>query len=164
MPKIKLLQPLRVNKNAPPEQAAMMLATNRALRWLAQQFPVAFPHDTKALHPLAIGIREQVLDAVSSSGDTASSAPDTDVALRALGLWTRSLAYVIAAADGRDRLNLDGTVSTPISAAHQAYARRVLDERKARKRAAKAPTPRPKPTAPTRVPTRAVIKLRRASA
>ncbi len=163
MPKVKLLLPLRVNKNVPPEKAEELLATNRALRWMAQQYPVAFPQDTQALHPLAIGIAEQVLDTLSSSPDTASSGPDTDVVLRALGVWTRSIPYITAAAEGRSRLNLDGTVSTPISEPHQAYAKRLLDERRARQKAAKAPAPKPAKIAPPRASTRPKLSLRRSA-
>lgn len=163
MPKVRLLQPLRGNDYTSSKKRELFHATHVALLWLAKHYPQAFPEEVKAVHPLAIGVREQLLDALSSAPDTAPSRPDTAILLRALGIWTKSIPYLNAAAKGRDRLNLDGTVATPISEAHRAYARRLLDERRARQKATPAPTPKPKPIAPQKASARPVLKLRKAS-
>ena len=111
------------------------------------------------LHPLAIGIRDQVLEAIASE----PNAPDAGIVLRALGMWTKSGPYVTAAAKGRNRLNLDGTVATPISDAHRAYAQRVLDERKARRKPATASKPTPAPIARSGASTRPTLTRRRSA-
>lgn len=157
MPKIKLLQPLRVNRSVSPEKVEELLGTEKTLRWLAQQYPVAFPQNTRDLHPIGIDIRDQLLEAIG----TDANAPDAGIVFRALGMWTKSGPYVTAAAKGRVRLNLDGTISSPISDAHRAYAQRVLDERKVRRKPATAPKLRPVPIAPSRSPTRPTLNLRR---
>jgi sRNA-binding protein len=166
MSKVTLLKPMRGLDNRDSDKRKLNHATNVALRWMAARWPEAFPDDTDRIHPLVIGIRDQILDALSSSPDTASSAPDTGLILRALGIWTRSPPYCRAAAAGRDRINLDGSVASPIQPSHQAYAQRLLDERKERQQAKRAPAspPPPRPAPAPKATTRPVIKLRRASA
>ena len=159
MPKVMLLKSFRGADNADAKKRALMHATHVALQWLANRWPRAFPRDTRDLHPLVIGVHEEILQGVEGEPD----APDPEILHRAVSIWTRSAPYVTAAAQGKDRIHLDGSVASPIKPSHQAYARRLLEERKAR-RAPSKPVSSPRPIAPPRVPKRPVIKLRRASA
>jgi sRNA-binding protein len=160
MSKVTLLKPMRGLDNRDSDKRKLQHATNVALRWMAARWPQAFPDDTDRIHPLAIGARDQLLDAAKGE----ANAPDTALLLRALGIWTRSPPYCRAAATGRDRINLDGSVSSPLKPSHQAYAQRLLEERKKRQNRPVTPAPAPKP--PVMVPkpfTRPTLSLRRSA-
>ena len=159
MPKVKPRQSLRGHENTAQAQRDLMHATHVALQWLPQRWPAAFPDVTKQIHPLAIGVRDQVLEPLKIE----PNAPDVGIVLRALGIWTKSGPYVTAAAKGRDRLNLDGSVASPISDVHRAYAHRVLDKRKARRRPTAATEPKPTSLAPPRVSTPPTLTLRKSA-
>ena len=160
MPKTKLLKPLRLNENVPPEKAEEVKATHAALLWLAKHYPQAFPREARAVHPLKIGIADDLLEAIKTVPD----APEAGILARALQLWTQSPPYLTGAAEGRDRLNLDGSVASPITPEHQAFAQTVLDGRKARGSRTKVVAPPRAPVIPPRVPRRPVIGLKRRTA
>ena len=162
MPKIKMLRPLELNENLAPQKVEELRATHSALLWLAENFPAAFPDHTKNLRPLAIGVHERLEAILSSERDTASSAPDIEILLRALQVWTRSAPYVHAAAAGRSRVDLDGNVVSELDPKHQQFAKDVIDRRK--QRAATPVKPAPVPVSPPKPFTRPVLSLRRAQA
>lgn len=86
MPTNRLPQPRRVNENIPPEKVEVTLATEKPLRWLAQQYSVAFLKGTRDLHPLAIDIRDQLLEAIG----TDPNAHDAGIVFRAWGCGPRA--------------------------------------------------------------------------
>ena len=131
--KVFWLRPVREPQEAPTsvKQARKWERGNQtrtALRWLAARYPVAFPGEVEAVHPLATGIR----DAVLAAGAAEPDAPDPALLVLGLQVWTRSSPYLVASAAGRDRLNLDGTVAGPIDPEHQSFAKDRLDEINAR--------------------------------
>ena len=165
MPKVMLLQGFRCPESTDEETRARMHATHIALQWLAKRWPRAFPRDTRDLHPLAIGVHEEILQGAKDEPD----APPPEILHRTVVIWTRSMPYVTAASQGKDRIHLDGSVASPIKPSHQRYAKKVMEERKnkhaqAKRAPAPASPPLPAPAPAPKATTRPVIKLRRASA
>ena len=130
---------------------------------LRERFPTAFPADLSTVRPLALGIREAI-EALKIAGRTPVH--------RVLWLWTRTPAYLAAIAEGRPRVNLDGTDAGTVAAEHQAQAAerlaslRAKGERKAAAAAAApvvpaAPVPEPAPEPASVAPTgRPVLTLK----
>lgn len=130
---------------------------------LRERFPAAFPSDLSTVRPLALGIREAI-EALKIAGRTPVH--------RVLWLWTRTPAYLAAIAEGRPRVNLDGTDAGTVAAEHQAQAAerlaslRAKGERKAAAAAAApvvpaAPVPEPAPEPASVAPTgRPVLTLK----
>ena len=162
MAKVRLLGPLRGNENKDSKKRNEMHENRIGLLWLARRWPKAFPDDTRMIHPLAIGIREKLIEAVSSEPDTASSRPDIEILLRALQVWTRSAPYVHAAAAGRSRVDLDGNVVSELDPKHQQFAKDVIDRRK--QRAATPAKPAAVPVSPPKAFTRPLLSLRSSQA
>ena len=131
--------------------------TEAALIALQAAFPAAFPPDPAAVRPLALRVRE----AIEASG----TVPSRTTLHRALWRWCRQPEYLTAIAEGRPRINLDGTDAGPVAPEHQAAAAAWLEklrakaERKAAAAAVPVPAPAPEP-APV-PPARPVLSLKK---
>ena len=119
---------------------------------LRERFPDAFPADLSTVRPLALGVRATLEAAGIAGGRTPLHS--------ALWLWCRAPAYLAAIAEGRPRVNLDGTDAGPVAPEHQTAAAAWLERlrAKAERRAAASvvpaapvpePAPEPAPVAPT---------------
>ena len=130
--------------------------TDAALIALQTLFPAAFPTDPAAVRPLAIGTWGALAGAGIASRTTLH---------RALWRWCRQPEYLTAIAEGRPRINLDGTDAGPVAPEHQAAAAAWLEklrakaERKAAAAAVPVPAPAPEP-APV-PPARPVLSLKK---
>ena len=124
---------------------------------LRERFPDAFPADLSTVRPLALGVRATLEAAGIAGGRTPLHS--------ALWLWCRAPAYLAAIAEGRPRVNLDGTDAGPVAPEHQAAAAAWLEklrakaERKAAAAAVPVPAPAPEP-APV-PPARPVLSLKK---
>lgn len=159
MPKVQLLRPLRGHDNSDQAKRDRKHSIRIALLWLAKHFPKAFPEDAGSIHPLAIGVRDQIDHAIRTHREH----PDTETLLEAVSTWTQSHPYLVAAAKGRDRINLDGTVSGPIKLGHRRYAQRLLRARRERLKAKLELKPKPPAKQPPRAPARPLLSLRKAT-
>ena len=131
---------------------------------LRERFPAAFPTDPAAVRPLALRVRERI--------EATGTVPSRTTLHRVLWRWTRTPAYLAAIAEGRPRVNLDGTDAGTVAAEHQAQAAerlaslRAKGERKAAAAAAApvvpaAPVPEPAPEPASVAPTgRPVLTLK----
>lgn len=129
---------------------------------LRERFPDAFPADLSRVRPLALGVR-----ATLEAGGIAGRTP----LHRVLWLWTRQPAYLAAIAEGRPRINLDGSDAGAVTPEHQAAAAAWLEKLRAKgeRRAAAAASPEPaaapvsEPAAPMPepVPARPVLSLKK---
>lgn len=141
----------------------MMTSTNTrrarvdaVLAELRERFPDAFPADLSRVRPLALGIRATLEAAGIAGGRTPLHS--------ALWLWCRAPEYLAAIAEGRLRINLDGSGAGAVAAEHQQQAVERLEALRAKgeRRAAAAaaapvvpaapvpePAPEPAPVAPT---------------
>ena len=130
--------------------------TEAALIALASRFPLAFPTDPAAVRPLAIGTWGALAGAGIASRTTLH---------RALWRWCRQPEYLAAIAEGRPRINLDGSDAAAVAPEHQAQAAERLEklrakaERKAAAAAVPVPAPAPEP-APV-PPARPVLSLKK---
>ncbi len=131
--------------------------TEAALIALQAAFPAAFPTDPAAVRPLALRVRERI--------EATGTVPSRTTLHRALWLWTRQSAYLTAIAEGRPRINLDGTDAGPVAPEHQAAAAAWLEKlrAKAERKAAAAAVPVPEPAAPMPepAPARPVLSLKK---
>jgi len=123
---------------------------------LRERFPDAFPADLSRVRPLAMGVRA-TLEAAGIAGRTPLH--------RVLWLWTRTPAYLTALAEGRPRVNLDGSDAGAVAPEHQAQAAERLEKlrAKAERKAAAAAVPVPEPAAPIPepAPARPVLSLKK---
>ena len=129
---------------------------------LRERFPDAFPADLSRVRPLALGVRETI-EALKIAGRTPVH--------RVLWLWTRTPAYLAALAEGRPRINLDGSDAGAVAPEHQAAAAAWLEKLRAKgeRRAAEAASPEPaaapvsEPAAPIPepAPARPVLSLKK---
>jgi len=123
---------------------------------LRERFPDAFPADLSRVRPLAMGVRA-TLEAAGIAGRTPLH--------RGLWLWTRTPAYLTALAEGRPRVNLDGSDAGAVAPEHQAQAAERLEKlrAKAERKAAAAAVPVPEPAAPIPepAPARPVLSLKK---
>ncbi len=122
--------------------------TEAALIALQAAFPAAFPTDPAAVRPLALRVRERI--------EATGTVPSRTTLHRALWLWTRQSAYLTAIAEGRPRINLDGTDAGPVAPEHQAAAAAWLEKLRAKAGRVSAvvtpvvpAAPAPEPVAPT---------------
>ena len=122
--------------------------TEAALIALQAAFPAAFPTDPAAVRPLALRVRE----AIEASG----TVPSRTTLHRALWRWCRQPEYLTAIAEGRPRINLDGTDAGPVAPEHQAAAAAWLEKLRAKAGRVSAvvtpvvpAAPAPEPVAPT---------------
>ena len=137
--------------------------TEAALIALQTLFPAAFPTDPAAVRPLALRVRERI--------EATGTVPSRTTLHRALWRWCRQPEYLAAIADGRPRINLDGTDAGPVAPEHQAAAAAWLEKLRAKgeRRAAAAASPEPaaapvsEPAAPMPepVPARPVLSLKK---
>ena len=131
--------------------------TEAALIALQAAFPAAFPTDPAAVRPLALRVRE----AIEASG----TVPSRTTLHRVLWRWTRTPAYLTALAEGRPRVNLDGSDAGAVAPEHQAQAAERLEKlrAKAERKAAAAAVPVPEPAAPMPepAPARPVLSLKK---
>ena len=106
---------------------------------LRERFPAAFPTDPAAVRPLALRVRERI--------EATGTVPSRTTLHRALWLWTRQSAYLAAIAEGRPRINLDGSDAGAVTPEHQAAAAAWLEKLRAKgeRRAAAAASPEPRP-------------------
>lgn len=131
--------------------------TEAALIALQAAFPAAFPTDPAAVRPLALRVRERI--------EATGTVPSRTTLHRALWRWCRQPEYLTAIAEGRPRINLDGTDAGPVAPEHQAAAAAWLEklrakaERKAAAAAVPVPAPAPEP-APV-PPARPVLSLKK---
>ena len=112
---------------------------------------------------LALGVREGI--------EASGTVPSRTTLHRALWRWCRQPEYLAAIADGRPRINLDGTDAGPVAPEHQAAAAAWLEKLRAKgeRRAAAAASPEPaaapvsEPAAPMPepVPARPVLSLKK---
>ena len=129
--------------------------TDAALIALRTLFPAAFPTDPAAVRPLAIGTWGALAGAGIASRTTLH---------RALWRWCRQPEYLAAIAEGRPRINLDGTDAGPVAPEHQAQAAERLAKLAAkaeRRTAASVPAPVPEPEPTPAPPARPVLTLKR---
>lgn len=126
--------------------------TRAFLDQLIDQYPDCFTRDRDRIRPLAIGIQQQVRDAVADHTEL----QDTPgwLVRQALALYTGSPAYLEATIARRPRINLDGSDAGEITDEAAAYARERREEQKQRraerrKQAKKAQKPH-KPSAEER--------------
>ncbi len=137
--------------------------TDAALIALQTVFPAAFPTDPAAVRPLALGVREGI--------EASGTVPSRTTLHRALWRWCRQPEYLAAIADGRPRINLDGSDAGAVTPEHQAAAAAWLEKLRAKgeRRAAAAASPEPaaapvsEPAAPMPepVPARPVLSLKK---
>ncbi|HNO62298.1 MAG TPA: ProQ/FinO family protein [Plasticicumulans sp.] len=137
--------------------------TEAALIALQAAFPAAFPTDPAAVRPLALRVRERI--------EATGTVPSRTTLHRALWLWTRQSAYLAAIAEGRPRINLDGSDAGAVTPEHQAAAAAWLEKLRAKgeRRAAAAASPEPaaapvsEPAAPMPepAPARPVLSLKK---
>ena len=130
--------------------------TDAALIALQTVFPAAFPTDPAAVRPLAIGTWGALAGAGIASRTTLH---------RALWRWCRQPEYLAAIAEGRPRINLDGSDAAAVAPEHQAQAAERLEKlrAKAERKAAAAAVPVPEPAAPMPepAPARPVLSLKK---
>lgn len=122
---------------------------------LRERFPDAFPADLSRVRPLALGVRA-TLEAAGIAGRTPLH--------RVLWLWTRQPAYLAAIAEGRPRVNPDGTDAGPVAPEHRQQAAERLAKLAAkaeRRTAASVPAPAPEPEPTPAPPARSVLTLKR---
>ena len=127
-----------------------------ALASLQAAFPAAFPTDPAAVRPLALGVREGI--------EASGTVPSRTTLHRALWRWCRQPEYLAAIAEGRPRINLDGTDAGPVAPEHQAQAAERLAKLAAkaeRRTAASVPAPVPEPEPTPAPPARPVLTLKR---
>ena len=110
MPKVGRLRPRFRNDNTESVKRDLMQATPLTLQGRASRWPGVFSDDTREVHCLAIGVHEPVLKAIQ----TELNAQEAVTMLRVLGLWAEGGPYVTGAMKGRDWLNLDGRMASPI--------------------------------------------------
>ncbi len=131
--------------------------TEAALIALASRFPLAFPTDPAAVRPLALGVREGI--------EASGTVPSRTTLHRALWRWCRQPEYLAAIADGRPRINLDGSDAAAVAPEHQAQAAERLEKlrAKAERKAAAAAVPVPESAAPIPepAPARPVLSLKK---
>ena len=131
MPKVQLLQPLRGLDGIAEKRRAEMHSTHIALLYLRERWPEAFTDDTAQVHPLAIGSRDKLLEETAQD----PSAPDQKWIARALALWCGSTPYLRAIAEGKPRVNLDGSFAGHVDPQHVDHAKQRIEKLKARGRA-----------------------------
>ena len=131
--------------------------TEAALIALQAAFPAAFPTDPAAVRPLALRVRERI--------EATGTVPSRTTLHRVLWRWTRTPAYLTALAEGRPRVNLDGSDAAAVAPEHQAQAAERLEKlrAKAERKAAAAAVPVPEPAAPMPepAPARPVLSLKK---
>lgn len=131
--------------------------TEAALIALQTLFPAAFPTDPAAVRPLALRVRERI--------EATGTVPSRTTLHRVLWRWTRTPAYLTALAEGRPRVNLDGSDAGAVAPEHQAQAAERLEKlrAKAERKAAAAAVPVPEPAAPMPepAPARPVLSLKK---
>jgi len=124
---------------------------------LRERFPAAFPTDPAAVRPLALRVRERI--------EATGTVPSRTTLHRVLWRWTRTPAYLTALAEGRPRVNLDGSDAGAVAPEHQAQAAERLEKlrAKAERKAAAAAVPVPEPAAPMPepAPARPVLSLKK---
>ena len=131
--------------------------TEAALIALQAAFPAAFPTDPAAVRPLALRVRERI--------EATGTVPSRTTLHRALWRWCRQPEYLAAIAEGRPRINLDGSDAGAVAPEHQAQAAERLEKlrAKAERKAAAAAVPVPEPAAPMPepAPARPVLSLKK---
>ena len=131
--------------------------TEAALIALQAAFPAAFPTDPAAVRPLALRVRERI--------EATGTVPSRTTLHRVLWRWTRTPAYLTALAEGRPRVNLDGSDAGAVAPEHQAQAAERLEKlrAKAERKAAAAAVPVPESAAPIPepAPARPVLSLKK---
>ncbi|MDN3518933.1 ProQ/FINO family protein [Aquisalimonas lutea] len=125
--------------------------TRAFLDQLIQLYPECFCRDRERIQPLAIGMQQELRQALAGHEELR----DTPgwLVRQALALYTRSPAYLDATIERRQRVHLDGSDAGPVSDEAVAYARQRRDEQKKRqaeKRRAQKPRKPRKPTAEER--------------
>ena len=119
-----------------------------ALASLQAAFPLAFQTDPAAVRPLALRVRERI--------EATGTVPSRTTLHRVLWRWTRTPAYLTALAEGRPRVNLDGSDAGAVAPEHQAAAAAWLEKLRAKAGRVSAvvtpvvpAAPAPEPVAPT---------------
>jgi len=99
---------------------------------LVKRYPKTFSRDPKAISPLAIGTLEAVTKDLQMDPEWAET--PKWLIRQSLAVYTRTPAYLRALADGKPRLNLDGSVAEDVSATAKQHAQTQLDARKPAKK------------------------------
>ena len=126
--------------------------TRAFLDQLIEHYPDCFTRDRDGMRPLAIGIQQQVREAVANDAEL----KDTPgwLVRQALALYTRAPAYLDATIARRSRINLDGSDAGEITDEAVAYATERREEQKQRRaerrKQAKKPQKPRKPSADER--------------
>ena len=105
--------------------------TRAFLDQLIEHFPDCFTRDRENMRPLAIGIQQQLREAVGNHDEL----KDTPAWLvrQALALYTRAPAYLDATIARKPRINLDGTEAGEITDEAVNYATVRREEQKQRR-------------------------------
>ncbi len=103
-----------------------------AIHWLVEQFPAAFFSKNKQIKPLKLGIFEDILDFY----ERLDYAPLSKKSLReALNYYSSSKAYLSCQTEGKNRIDLFGYETEPVTKEQAAYAQKQLSERFVKKSA-----------------------------
>jgi len=97
---------------------------------LIARYPDCFSRQKAAVRPLAVGIQEQLRDALARATDIET--PPNWIIKQALARYTRSPAYLDAIIAGHHRVDLEGRDAGAVTEAAQANARLRRDEQKQR--------------------------------
>lgn len=136
-----------------PNQKRQRAERTRAfLDQLMTAFPDCFTREREQVRPLAIGMQQELRQALQQRPELAET--PAWLVRQALALYTGSPAYLDATINGHHRIHLDGSDAGPVSDEAIAYAQQRRDEQKARaaeKRRQKRKPQKPrKPTAEER--------------
>ncbi|MES2216922.1 MAG: ProQ/FINO family protein [Pseudomonadota bacterium] len=113
-------------KNSPQQKPAWLEYAQYGVELLKAHFPLCF-HDIKEIQPLKIGIKQDLVKALSTREDIVIG--DKACMVSSLSYYVNSTAYHKSVVEGAMRIDLDGQAASLISIEESQYS---LDCRKAK--------------------------------